>query len=123
MGGGGTTIASGRDATLKTSIGLAAWGPQTSGVQVPTLLLCGASDSTAPCSTSQRAYSSLPNTTQKMMVSISGATHFSWFTPTSAGGGISGETALAFQKVFLDGDERWRPLLVQARGSVTTNIQ
>jgi pimeloyl-ACP methyl ester carboxylesterase len=123
MGGGGTTIASGRDATLKTSIGLAAWGPQTSGVQVPTLLLCGSSDGTAPCSTSQRAYGSLPSSTPKMMVSISGATHFSWFSPTSAGRGTSGEAALAFQKVFLDGDERWRPLLLQTGGTVTTNIQ
>jgi hypothetical protein len=58
-----------------------------------------------------------------MMMSIAGATHFSWFGPTGAGNGMSGETALAFQKVFLEGDERWKPLLLSSRGTVTTNIQ
>jgi hypothetical protein len=58
-----------------------------------------------------------------MMVTISGASHLNWFGPTNAGGGVSGETALAFQKVFLEGDERWKPLLLQTRGTKTTNIQ
>jgi hypothetical protein len=125
MGGGGTTIASGQDASLMTSIGLAAWGPVTNTVQVPTLLLCGSSDGTAPCSMSQSGYTSLPAATPKMMISISGATHFSWFSPTGAGSGTSGAYALAFQKVYLDGDERWKPLLLQkpSNGTVTTNIQ
>jgi dienelactone hydrolase len=123
MGGGGTTIASGRNASLKTSVGLAAWGPNGAGVQVPTLLLCGSSDTVAPCSQSQGAYTAIPAGTSKMMVTIAGATHFNWFGPTQAGAGTSGETALAFQKVFLEGDERWRPILRQSRGTVTTNIQ
>jgi len=122
MGGGGTTIASGQDSTLKTSIGLAAWGPNGSGVQVPTLLLCGSADTVAACSMSQTAYTAIPGSTQKMMVTIAGATHFNWFSPTDVGGN-SGETALAFQKVYLEGDERWKPILKQSRGTVTTNIQ
>lgn len=36
---------------------------------------------------------------------------------------MSGETALAFQKVYLEGDERWKPFLLKGRGTVTTNIQ
>lgn len=125
MGGGGTTIASGTEPTLMTSVGLAAWGPSTSGVQVPTLLLCGTSDTTAPCSTSQSAYTGLPQSTPKMMISIGGASHFNWFSPTAAGGGTSGKYALAFQKVYLEGDERWKPLLLTAPGSDAqmTNIQ
>jgi hypothetical protein len=122
MGGGGTTIASGQDSTLKSSIGLAAWGPNGSGVQVPTLLLCGSSDTVAPCSMSQSAYTAIPGTTPKMMVTIAGATHFNWFNPTDVGGN-SGETALAFQKVYLEGDQRWLPILKQSRGTVTTTIQ
>ena len=39
----------------------------------------------------------------------------------TAGGSNSGEFGLAFQKVFLEGDERWRPLLVAA-DSEETNI-
>jgi hypothetical protein len=123
MGGGGTTIASRTDPTLLTSVGLASWNPTGTDVQVPTLLLCGTSDGTAPCSMSQSAYGQIPSGTPKMMVAISGVGHLSWFNPTSAGSGTSGETALAFQKVFLEGDERWRPYLLQSRGTVTTTIQ
>src|SRR4030095_14869831 len=75
MGGGGTTIATTQDSTLLSSVGLAAWAPTGSGVQVPTLLLCGSSDTTAPCSMSQTAYGQIPTSTPKMMVVISGATH------------------------------------------------
>lgn len=38
----------------------------------------------------------------------------------SAGGGKSGEYGLAFQKAFLEGDERWRSLLVGADSVATT---
>jgi hypothetical protein len=60
-----------------------------------------------------------------MIISIPGATHFSWFGPADAGGGVSGQYALAFQKVFLEGDERWKKLLLMppSRGMVTTNIK
>jgi hypothetical protein len=123
MGGGGTTLASSTDATLKTSIGLAAWGGNGTGVTVATLLLCGSADTVAPCSMSESVYPAIGGSTPKMMVNIAGATHFNWFNPTDAGGGNSGETALAFQKVFLEGDERWRPFLLQTRGTKTTNIK
>ncbi len=125
MGGGGTTIASGDDSTLMTSVGLAPWGPDGSGVQVPTLVLCGSADGTAPCSMAQGAYSQIPSATPKMMISIDGVGHLSWFGPTDAGMGTSGKYALAFQKVFLEGDERWRALLLSdpSNGTQTTNIQ
>jgi len=123
MGGGGTTIATTQDMTLRTSIGLAPWTPTGTGVQVPTLLLCGTADGTAPCSMAQGAYTAISG--PKMMISITGATHFNWFGPTNAGAGLSGQYALAFQKVFLEGDERWRPLLLQTPtgGTRTTTIQ
>jgi hypothetical protein len=125
MGGGGTTIATGTDATLMTSVGLAAWGGVGSGVTTPTLLLCGESDTVADCNMSNYAYSGIPDTTPKMMLTIPGASHFAWFGPQGAGMGRSGAYALAFQKVFLEGDERWRDLLVTepASGMMTTNIE
>ena len=123
MGGGGTTLASSTDSTLRTSIGLAAWGGNGNGVTVPTLLLCGSADTVAPCSMTESVYPAIPGSTPKMMVNIAGATHFNWFDPADAGQGNSGETALAFQKVFLEGDERWRPFLLQSRGTKTTNIK
>jgi dienelactone hydrolase len=123
MGGGGTTLASSMDPTLRTSVALAPWGGNGTGVKVPTLLLCGSADGTAPCSMSESVYPAIDVNTPKMMVSIAGANHFAWFNPKAAGGGNSGETALAFQKVFLEGDERWRPFLLQTRGTKTTNIK
>jgi hypothetical protein len=125
MGGGGTTIATGTDASLMTSVGLAAWGGVGAGVTTPTLLLCGESDGVADCNMSSYAYLGIPETTPKMMLTIPGATHFAWFGPEDAGMGRSGSYALAFQKVFLEGDTRWRPLLVAepSGGTLSTNIE
>jgi hypothetical protein len=126
MGGGGTTIASGSRATLKTSVGLAPWGGVGEGVKVPTLLLCGDADTVAPCAMAEGVYGGIPDATPKMLIQIAGGvTHFNWFGPTDAGGGTSGKYALAFQKVFLEGDERWKPLLVMQPqgGSFETNIK
>jgi pimeloyl-ACP methyl ester carboxylesterase len=120
---GGTTLASSRAPNLRTSMTMGVWGGDGTGVQVPTLLLCGDNDPVAPCSMSESVYSAIPQATPKMMVSIDGANHFGWFSPKDAGGGISGEVALAFQKVFLEGDERYRPLLLQSRGTVRTTIR
>ena len=119
MGGGGTTIASGMDATLKTSVGLAAFGGQGRGIKAATLLLCGSVDTTAPCSMSQSVYRSIDESVPKMLVTISGASHFSWFSPQDGERGRSGAIALAWQKTYLDGDERWKPLLQMARGNPT----
>jgi hypothetical protein len=126
MGGGGTTIASGSRATLKTSVGLAPWGGVGEGVKVPTLLLCGDADTVAPCAMAEGVYGGIPEPTPKMLIQIAGGvTHFNWFGPTDAGGGTSGKYALAFQKVFLEGDERWKPLLLMKPqgGSYETNIK
>jgi dienelactone hydrolase len=123
IGGGGATLAAASAPMLKTSVGFAPWGGNGDGVRVPTLLLCGESDTTAPCSMSETVYVAVPESTPKMMVSITGATHFHWFDPTSADRGASGETALAFHKVFLEGDQRYKPFLLQSRGTTTTNIQ
>jgi pimeloyl-ACP methyl ester carboxylesterase len=126
MGGGGTTHATVTDPTLKTSIGLAAWEPVGAGVKTPTLLLCGDADVVAGCDHTDGSYSRIPDTTQKMKVVIAGVTHFDWFGPTDAGaGGTSGKYALAFQKVYLEGDTRWAPLLkaMTSGATVTTNIK
>jgi hypothetical protein len=111
MGGGGTTHAAGDDPTLLSSVGLMAWRPVGNGMTVPTLFICGASDGTASCrSHSEPAYADVPDTTDKALITVSGG-HVG--QPT-AGGGDSGAHALAFQKVYLEGDERWRPILLAA---------
>jgi len=124
MGGGGTTLASGQSAEVKTSIGLAPWGGSGNNVKAATLLLCGDADTVAPCNMAQSVYRGIADSTPKMMITISGSTHFDWFGPGDAGRGTSGSYALAFQKVFLEGDTRWKSLLLKepSGGSVETNI-
>jgi dienelactone hydrolase len=124
MGGGGTTIAAATDSTLKTSIGLAPWGG-TGGQTVPTLVFCGDADTVAPCNMAQGVFDTIADSTPKMIMTVFGATHFNWFDPADAGGGLSGQYALAFEKLFLEGDERWKPLLLQkpTTGTPDTNIQ
>jgi hypothetical protein len=61
-----------------------------------------------------------------MALVVEGAEHLaSWFQPTQAGG-VPAEAALAFNKVYLEGDERWKPILQQAYTKARTkktNIQ
>jgi triacylglycerol lipase len=119
MGGGGTTIAAREDPTLLVDIAIMPWGPTNTGVTVPTLVICGASDGTASCTShGTPAYRGIADSVPKMRVQVSGGHN----GQPSAGGGESGRVGLGFAKVFLDGDERWRPLLVAA-DSEDTNIQ
>jgi hypothetical protein len=47
-----------------------------------------------------------------MFVTLTGTGHLEWVGSYSGpGGGAAAKLALAFQKVFLEGDERWKPLL------------
>ncbi len=119
MGGGGTSYASQDDPTLRASGALMAWGPVRMGVKVPTLVVCGASDGIASCASHGNSlYAGIPEDVPKMRVQVSGGHN----GQPSAGGGKQGEYGLAFMKLFLDGDERWRPLLVAA-DSQATNIK
>ncbi|MBN1652505.1 MAG: hypothetical protein JXA30_01885 [Deltaproteobacteria bacterium] len=109
MGGGGTTIAASRDSSLLSSVALMPWGPTGQGVTVPTLFVCGSSDGIASCrSHGTPAYNQMPETTPKMIVTVNSG-HAG--QPTS-GGGMEGSWGLAFQKVYLEGDERWQAILL-----------
>jgi hypothetical protein len=57
----------------------------------------------------------MPETTDKMLAFVS-ASHVG---QPSAGGGMQGAFALAFQKVYLEGDERWRPILLDIEYEAT----
>jgi hypothetical protein len=119
MGGGGTSYASQDDMTLKSSVAIMPWGPVREGVEVPTLVICGSSDTIASCSSHGNGlYAGIDDSVPKMRIVVSSG-HAG---QPSAGGGDSGKYGLAFQKLFLDGDERWRPLLVAAE-SEETNIK
>jgi pimeloyl-ACP methyl ester carboxylesterase len=121
MGGGGTTIAATNDKTLLSSVGLAPWAPVGRDIVTPTLLMCGSTDGTAPCSMADGAYAELPDSTPKMLVVLPGVGHLTWLSGPAAPD-IGGALALAFMKLYLEGDERWRPVLLSADGDVTTTI-
>jgi hypothetical protein len=127
MGGGATVLASMADKTLKSSVGLAPWTVYGVGaVTTPTLHFCGDLDVVADCSQAQAAYDAVPASTPKMMITISGCDHLAcWFGPADSTDGISGGWALAFHKVYLENDLRWKPLLMKKpmSGTVQTTIQ
>jgi hypothetical protein len=110
MGGGGTTTGCVSDPTLRSGIGLAPWSP-VSGMKVPTLFLCGDADTVAGVNDPRTAAG-----TPSMQVVFSLYTHFNWFLPDEQ----SGFYALAWQKLYLEGDTRWKPLLAKQLSGVAS---
>jgi dienelactone hydrolase len=113
MGGGGTLIASSSTPGLKAAITLAAWSPGVSfsDERVPVLLFAGGSDAVAG-GQSQGFFTSIPDSTPKMLFEVRGGSHSVANSP-NGGNGEVGRYGLSWLKVFLEGDERYRPFLLQ----------
>jgi dienelactone hydrolase len=80
-------------------------------LKVPTLMFAGTADTAIlGGAMSQPAYDAIPESTQKMLYEVEGADHFFFNTPKALEG-VVGRYGLAWQKVFLEGDERYRKLL------------
>ena len=124
MGGGGTSVSAQDDSSHKVSIGMAPWAPTGLFVKVPTLHMCGDVDIIADCSDAEWAYNDISDDIPKMWVMLSGGVgHLDWFGPGAAWGN-GGAYGLAFAKLFLEGDERWKSKLLNIGGGfVTTNIR
>jgi dienelactone hydrolase len=118
MGGGGTWIATAQNPTLKTGVTLAGHNATGGGAgvsrasKVPTLMMNGASDVTilGGLGQSSGAYNAIPATTPKILYEMSGEGHFSWGTPRTKGG-ASGRYMMAWQKVYLEGEEQYKSIL------------
>ena len=99
------------------SVSVMPWDSETEGITVPTLVICGASDAVNTCNGhGQPTYDGISNSVDKMIVVIASGPD----GLPSADGGASGRYALAFMKLFLEGDERWRALLLAAPNDGTT---
>lgn len=111
MGGGGTLLAAQDNPTLKATMAICPWNPGYSyrKVTVPALMFAGTADTLAG-GQSQGFYTSIPDSTQKLLWEVNGADHFYANDPAGQGGAV-GRYGLSFVKVFLEGDERYRQFL------------
>jgi dienelactone hydrolase len=112
MGGGGALIAANGNSELKAAIPLAAWSPGATFPenQVPTLMFAGTADTLAG-GQSQGFYDSMPESTPKMLYEVAGGGHDIANTPEGAERQV-GLYGLSWMKVFLEGDDRYRELLL-----------
>jgi hypothetical protein len=117
MGGGGTTRAASQDSSLLASLAIMPYQPVGQGVTVPTMFICGTSDNTASCTShGTPAYNAMAASTAKIRVNVSSG-HSG---QPGAGGGNSGAWGLAFLKLYLDGDTRWKAVLLSGQAAATT---
>src|SRR5690606_27030040 len=88
---------------------------------VPTLMLNGATDLTilGGFGQSEGAYRALPNSTEKLLYVFGRLGHFEWGAPR-AGGSAVGRYVMAWEKTFLEGDERYRPCLLERGPGAST---
>ena len=127
MGGGGTWLATAAHPELKSAVTLAGHNLTAGGAggsrgsRVPTLMMNGATDVTllGGLGQSESAYDAIPSTTPKLLYVMTYEGHFSWGTPRT-NGNASGRTMMAWQKTFLEGDTRYKKLLLVRGPSATT---
>jgi len=121
MGGGGVWIASGDHPEWKSAVTLAGHNITATGWQqsarrstIPTLMMNGATDLTilGGLGQSDSAYRTIPESTPKLLYVFGLLGHFEWGSPT-AGGRAVGRYVMAWEKTFLEGDERYREFLLQ----------
>ncbi len=123
MGGGGTLLAANENSDqLKAAIPFTPWLPDAdfSSVTVPTLLIAGEIDRIATVAEhSWPHYQTLTSATPRMYMEIKGGNHFIANSETENAGlnpnidvhDLVGSMAVAWLKLFMDGDESYRELV------------
>jgi dienelactone hydrolase len=123
MGGGGTLLAANDHHELKATVSMCAWNPgfSYSMITSPALMFASQGDPLAG-GQSQGFYMSVPDMTPKMLIETPGGDHFVANDPVNQSGMI-GRYGLSWLKVFLEGDERYRKILLMMPGVMTTDFQ
>jgi pimeloyl-ACP methyl ester carboxylesterase len=121
MGGGGTLAAANTRPTLQAAIPLAPWHTTKSwpGVQVPTLIIGGESDTVAPVAQhAEPFYTSIPGSTEKAYLELNNAGHNFTRSPNVPQARIM----ISWLKAFVDNDTRYLQFLCPgpARDNVVT---
>ncbi|MET7283662.1 dienelactone hydrolase family protein [Kribbella sp. NPDC005582] len=109
MGGGGAISAALRRPSLSAAIGLAPFSPsqRPTTMKVPTMLMAGQRDGTVPPSSVSSMYNSIPATTEKAYLELTGAGHG---FPTSANS-VMMRKVIPWIKIFVDRDSRYTQFL------------
>lgn len=109
MGGGGALVAASQRPALKAAVGLVPFTPSEdlADDRVPTMLLAGQSDTAVTPSYVDGLYRSIPATTEKAYVELTGADHA---FPTRANT-TQMRVVLPWFKIFVDNDARYRQFL------------
>jgi dienelactone hydrolase len=118
MGGGGSWLAASAHPELRTAVTFAAHiatalNQDVTTNRVPTLMFAGSTDTLIlGGGMSQPVYDQIPESTPKMVWEVAGAGHDVANSPSGTGGAI-GRYGLSWQKVFLEGDMRYRKFLLE----------
>lgn len=121
MGGGGAWLAGQSTPSLRSVVSLAGHHATAGGasavarnLRVPTLMLAGSADPAflGGGDQSQDVFEIMDDDVPKMLYEVQGAGHFVWGTPRTNGGAV-GRYVLSWQKVFLEGDERFEEFLLE----------
>jgi predicted dienelactone hydrolase len=116
MGGGGTLAAARDNPSYKAAVPLAPWHTTKSWsrVSVPTLIIGGSTDAIAGVALhSIPFYTSLPSSTKKAYMELSGEGHFYPQLPSNYP--IVGRYMISWFKRFMDSDTRYSPFLCGAQ--------
>ena len=120
MGGGGTLIAAAAHPELKAAVSFAAWGPSGGGNnKVPALMFEATADALA-AGMSDGYYRAVPDSVPKMLFEVSGSSHNVANDPANHEG-IIGKYGLAWWKVFMEGDMRYKKFLTAPKPDITTS--
>ena len=121
MGGGGTLIAASQNPKMqiKAAVSFAAWGPRGGEAsKVPSLMFEATADALA-ASMSDGYYAAMPDDVPKMLFEVQGSSHNVANDPANHEG-IIGRYGLAWWKVYLEGDERYKKFLTAAPPDIVT---
>jgi triacylglycerol lipase len=119
MGGGGALLAAHEHSDqIRASIPFTPWEPDSSldGITVPTLVLAGEADDIAEVAEhAWRHFTLIPDATPKVYLEVAGGDHYIADTTRGLDLATMGRYALAWLKLHVDGDERYRDFMYGER--------
>lgn len=124
MGGGGALFAANAySAEIHAAIPFTPWQPEGdfAGITVPTLVIAGANDRIAPVAAhAWPHYQSIPKSTTRVYLEVAGGDHFI-ANSGATDNAMLGRYAIAWLKLYLDEDERYREFIYGEAQKVDTN--